>query len=137
MEQQTLEMIARAGHRITQPRRAVVREMARAAAPVAARDLHESLAGEGTDLATIYRTLRWLVGLGVARAVVTGGAERFELVTSTGHSHHLACDGCGAIRTVSVCGLDRAVLARIEADFGFAVDHHRLTFHGRCADCRD
>lgn len=136
MEQQILELIARRGHRLTQPRRAVVREMARLGGPVSARGLHDALAPEGTDLATVYRTLHWLVELGVARTVVTGGAERFELVPDNRHSHHLQCDRCGLIRTVSVCGLDRAVLDRIEQEYGFAVDHHRLTFHGRCAGCQ-
>jgi Fur family transcriptional regulator, ferric uptake regulator len=138
LEQQTLDRIARQGHRLTQPRRGVVRELARAECPVSARALHDALAGGGTDLATVYRTLHWLVELGAARAVVTGeAAERFELVPPQRHSHHLRCDGCGSIRTVSVCGLDRAVLDRIEAEYGFCVDHHRLTFHGRCAACRE
>ncbi len=136
MEQQILELISGRGHRLTQPRRAVVREMAGAGGPVSARVIHEALAAEETDLATVYRTLHWLVELGIARTVVTGGAERFELVADDRHSHHLRCDACGTIRTVSVCGLDRAVLERIEREYGFAVDHHRLTFHGRCAGCR-
>jgi Fe2+ or Zn2+ uptake regulation protein len=136
VERQILGRITERGHRLTRPRRAVVREMASAGAPVSARGLHDALAADGTDLATVYRTLRWLVELGLARTVVTGGAERFELVPAGGHSHHLRCDACGGIRTVSICGLDRAVLDLIEREYGFAVDHHRLTFHGRCAGCK-
>ncbi|HWK90239.1 MAG TPA: Fur family transcriptional regulator [Longimicrobium sp.] len=132
-----LQLIARGGHRVTGPRRRVVEALSACAAPVSARDLHASLGAEDTDLVTVYRTLRWLVDLGLARTVVAGaGAELFELVPADRHSHHLHCDRCGAIRTVAVCGLDRAVLERIERDFGFSVDHHRLTFHGVCAECR-
>lgn len=136
MEEQTLNAIRGLGHRLTGPRRGVVRAMARASAPVTARALHAALADGGTDLATVYRTLHWLVELGMARPVVTGGAEHFELVSPGGHSHHLHCDDCGSLRTVSLCGLDRAVLDRIEREFGFQVAHHRLTFHGRCAGCK-
>ena len=78
---------------------------------------------------TVYRTLDWLKQIGLARPVLTGeGMERVELVPAERHTHHLVCDGCGAVRTVSVCGLDRTIAERIEREHGFQVDHHQLVF---------
>ena len=124
------------GHRLTRPRRLVVQALAGAEEPLSARALHEAVGAERIDLVTVYRTLDWLMEIGLARAVLTGeGAERVELVPPGRHTHHLVCDACGAVRTVSICGLDRSIAERIEREHDFHVDHHQLVFHGRCGSC--
>ena len=124
------------GQRLTRPRRLVIEALAGAVEPQSARALHEAVGTERIDLVTVYRTLDWLKEIGLARAVLTGeGVERVELVPAGSHTHHLVCDACGAVRTVSVCGLDRTIAERIEREHGFRVDHHQLIFHGRCGDC--
>lgn len=126
------------GHRLTRPRRLVVEALAASPEPLSARALHEAVGTERTDLVTVYRTLDWLMAIGLARPVLTGeGVERVELVPAERHSHHLVCDGCGAVRTVSICGLDRSIAERIEREHGFRVDHHQLIFHGRCGECSE
>ncbi|MFL5537541.1 MAG: Fur family transcriptional regulator [Longimicrobiaceae bacterium] len=127
--------LSQRGERLTRARRAVVEALFGAPGPVTVRELHEKLAG--VDLVTVYRTLGWLVELGVAREVTAlRGAERFEAVDGTEHAHHLHCDRCGRMTKAAVCGVDGAVAARILREHGFAVEHHTLTFHGRCAECR-
>lgn len=132
---EVLSALSEGGQRITRARRSVVEGLFATAAPVTVRALHESLGN--VDLVTVYRTLRWLVELGVAREVTAvPGAERFEPVTAREHAHHLHCDRCGRLAPTPVCGVDRAVFTRILRDYGFEVAHHSLTFHGRCAECR-
>ena len=127
--------LSRRGERLTRARRAVVEALFGAPGPVTVRELHAGLAG--VDLVTVYRTLGWLVELGVAREVTAlRGAERFEPVDAAEHAHHLHCDRCGRVTKVAVCGVDGAVAAHILREHGFAVEHHTLTFHGRCAECR-
>jgi len=131
-----LVSLADRGQRLTRTRRAVIEALAAAGGPVSVRALHEAVGARRVDLVTVYRTLHWLAALGVARAVPTGGtAELYELAAPGDHTHHLVCDGCGAVQTVSVCGLAPDVGERIAAQHGFRVTHHRLTFHGRCRDC--
>ena len=133
-----LRLIARRGYRITRPRRRTIEALAAAEAPLNVRAIHEAVGPDTADLATVYRTLRWLVKLGLARTMTVGpGGERFELVSPGLHTHHLRCDRCGAVRTVAVCGLDRGIAARIARVYGFDVERHELTFHGRCAACAD
>ncbi len=133
---QVLRAAAQRGHRLTRPRRLAIEALAGAAEPLSARALHEAVGTDRIDLVTVYRTLDWLKQIGLARPVLTGeGMERVELVPAERHTHHLVCDGCGAVRTVSVCGLDRTIADRIEREHGFRVDHHQLVFHGRCAEC--
>jgi Fur family ferric uptake transcriptional regulator len=127
--------LSQRGQRLTRARRTVVEALFGAPGPVTVRELHEKLAG--VDLVTVYRTLGWLVELGVAREVTAvRGAERFEAVDGAEHAHHLHCDRCGRVTKAAVCGVDGAVAARILREYGFAVADHTLTFHGRCADCR-
>lgn len=129
------ERLARMRQRLTRTRRAVIQALHAAARPVTARELHQAVGD--VDLVTVYRTAAWLVGLGVAREVSAGaGGERFELVDTGVHTHHLRCDRCGKLITVPICGLDTAVFARIDREHGFLVQDHRLTFHGLCAECR-
>jgi len=129
------DQIARLGHRLTRGRRVVIESLLAAGGPSSVRDLHA--AAGAVDLVTVYRALHWLVELGLARQVGGGpSGERYELLAAGDeHTHHLHCDGCGRMFTVPVCGLPRAVFAAIEREYGFAVNHHRLTFHGRCAEC--
>lgn len=133
---ETLRAAAQRGHRLTRPRRRVIEALAGAPEPLSARALHETVGPEYIDLVTVYRTLDWLMEIGLARAVPTGeGVERVELVPPGRHTHHLVCDACGGVRTVSICGLDRTISERIEREHGFHVDHHQLVFHGRCEAC--
>jgi Fur family ferric uptake transcriptional regulator len=119
--------------RLTRPRRAVTEALFAAGRPMTVHELHTLLTG--VDLVTVYRTLGWLVKLGVAREVaLVPGAERFEPVN--GHAHHLHCDHCGRITTTPACGMDLSVLARILHEHGFEVADHAITFNGRCAECR-
>lgn len=121
--------------RITRARRAVVEGLCAADGPVTVRQLHATL--HSVDLVTVYRTLNWLVELGVAREVTAiRGAERFELLSDEPHVHHLHCERCSRLFTATMCGLDDAVFSRIRRAYGFVVKGHTLTFHGHCADCR-
>ena len=129
------DRLSRDGQRLTSSRRAVIRALHDAGRAVTVRELHQ-VVGHGADLVTVYRTLGWLAGLGVARQVATGGgAERFELAAEGEQPHHLHCRGCGRVFTVPARGLDPELFARIRHDHGFVVADHTVTFHGTCADC--
>jgi Fe2+ or Zn2+ uptake regulation protein len=121
--------------RLTRPRRAVIEALVAAGRPVTVRELHAALTG--VDLVTVYRTLSWLVEMGVAREVTAvHGAERFEPVDASGHAHHLHCCRCGRLASTQACGVEPGVFARILREEGFEVADHTLTFHGRCEECR-
>ena len=131
-----LRKLSALSHRLTRPRRVVIEALAAAPGPVSVRELHEAAGTDVIDLVTVYRTLRWLVELGVAQEVVTGsGAGRYELAMDGVHTHHLHCDGCGAVAAVAECGVDGGMLERLERGHGWRVRRHTLTFHGFCPAC--
>ena len=130
------DLLSRQGQRLTRARRAVIESLLAAGGPASVRDLHA--AAGPVDLVTVYRALHWLVELGLARQVPGGpGGERFELAGEQAHTHHLLCDACGRMWTVPACGIPRSTFEAIRRDHGFTVTEHRLTFHGRCAECRE
>lgn len=132
---EALALLSARRQRLTRARRAVVEALFGAGGAMTVRELHARL--NAVDLVTVYRTLGWLVKLGVAREVTAvPGAERFEPANGSGHAHHLHCACCGRLTTAPVCGVDGAVYARILCEYGFEVVDHTLTFHGRCAECR-
>jgi Fur family transcriptional regulator, ferric uptake regulator len=83
-------------------------------------------------VATVYRTLKALVGAGRVVAVsLPNAAPRFEL-SGKGHHHHFQCNECGRVFETTACpgDLRRLVPRR------FQLTAHEIVLYGRCADCR-
>ncbi len=96
-------ILREAGLRATQPRVAVLRELASAKSPLSHADVADALSGEGFDRATVYRNLMDLTEAGLARRTDIGDhVWRFEL-TSPSDDHedeahpHFICGECGAV----------------------------------------
>jgi Fur family ferric uptake transcriptional regulator len=95
------------------------------------REVHMAArrAGLRVGLATVYRVLELLNGLGLAQAIAdASGCVRFVLC-APGHHDHLVCRACGRVVDVVPCRV------RPPRGTGFHIDGHALTFFGRCPDC--
>jgi Fur family ferric uptake transcriptional regulator len=127
------------GHRAGGARSVVVEALGRRGGCLDADELVETLRQEGTKvgLASVYRALGVLVGMGLLqRVAVAGGSARYELVGPGGdHHHHLVCDDCGATTAFEDEALERAI-GRISGRTAYAVQAHDVTLHGTCPDCQ-
>lgn len=84
------------------------------------------------SLATIYKALDALVGLGLAQEVsATGDVKRYDANMS--RHHHLLCTGCGAIRDFDDDALDRVAPPRRLG--GFVPHNVSVQISGLCAAC--
>jgi Fur family transcriptional regulator, ferric uptake regulator len=89
--------------RATQPRTAVLRQLAQARAPLTHGEVAEQLALDGVDRATVYRNLMDLTDAGLTRRTDLGDhVWRFELVSddpahSEGEHPHFICGECGSV----------------------------------------
>jgi Fur family ferric uptake transcriptional regulator len=85
------------------------------------------------SLATVYRTLKELLGSGAIAAVeLPGEPARYELRHAADrHHHHFRCDRCARVFDLDGCaaGIGR-LLPR-----GFAMRGHDITIYGTCAAC--
>lgn len=121
-----------AGYRATGTRLAVVRAAMESPDGFSADELCDRLPGVGR--ATVYRTLKLLLQLGVlCKVVLQDGAPRYSLAPF-GHHHHVVCVRCGRITDFDQCNLNDLV-PRIEAALGKELLGHRLEVYAVCTGC--
>ena len=132
------EKLRRGELKITAPRQAILDVLRRHACPLTTKEIHRSLGKSDCDLATVYRNMHTLEGMGLVRRHDFGdGAARFELSSDEdeGHHHHLVCTRCSRI-----VGLDDCILGdfqeRLAQRHGFTSISHRMEFFGICPNCR-
>jgi Fur family peroxide stress response transcriptional regulator len=124
---------------VTPQRLAIFRELAATERHPSAEELHAAVRREmpTLSLATVYKTLDTLVGIGAVRPVSRLGA-RGRWDANLGAHHHLVCTVCGSVTDVSEPALDAAArpARRAAARCGFVAEGHAVEIFGRCAACR-
>lgn len=130
--------LRRSGHRASAPRSAVVEVLGRQDCVLSARDISDELRTGGRDvgLATVYRALELLEGLGLVQRLDMGAeAARYEPADPSGeHHHHIVCDRCGRVSAFEDEGLERAI-ARVARRLDHRVGGHDVVLHGDCPSC--
>ncbi len=120
------------GNRMTFPRRELAAVLARWGGSFSAEEVVTRTPVLGR--ATIYRTLRLLVDLGIlCKTALMDGSPRYSL-DAVHHHHHLVCVTCGRIDELShpaVESMLRAMAEQIGELLG-----HRLELYHRCEGCR-
>ena len=122
------------GNRMTWPRRELAATLARWSDSFSAEDIVTGLPSLGR--ATIYRTLRLLVEVGIlCKTVMPNGSPRYSLDDSTQHHHHLVCVSCGRIDEFRHPAVER-VLRAMKSDLGGEFIGHRLELYHHCGACQ-
>ena len=90
----------------------------------------------GIGRATVYRTLQWMVGAGVARKVDFGeGRSRFEPSYRHPRHFHLVCHTCH--RSSEFLSSDvESLVEEIAASRNFASNQTTIQVFGTCEECR-
>jgi Fur family ferric uptake transcriptional regulator len=132
------ERLREKSRKVTGPRQAILKILREQAHPMSNKEIFALLPkGEG-DLATVYRSMHLLEGMGMVKRFDLGdGVARYELLGEgdDGHHHHLICIRCAEIVEIEDCsmsGLDE----RIAADNRFKAVTHKLEFFGICPECQ-
>jgi Fur family ferric uptake transcriptional regulator len=99
------------------------------------RELHES--GSDVGIASIYRALELLHGMGLVQRVEFGeGTARYEPVIPGGeHHHHAVCEKCGRVTPFEDERLERQ-LERLAGRLKHSMRGHDLIIRGECPRCR-
>ncbi|MFT7581139.1 MAG: Fur family ferric uptake transcriptional regulator [Myxococcota bacterium] len=123
------------GLRATGARCAVLEGLAAMGRPMSHSEMVEHLGTDGSDQATIYRSLVKLVEVGLARvAGRAAGLVRYESVgtNEVAHLHpHFVCNDCS-----SVACLPELVVPRYKPEgWVDAIADAELQFVGRCPPC--
>ncbi len=132
-----IDAMARAGCRMTSPRRLV-------AELVASRDGHFTAAelvkdarrvDPGIGRATIFRALDLFATLKLVERVDLPGGDHAYVACQAVHHHHAICTRCGRALDIADPGL-ADIFAAIGGRSGFRVTAHRLEIFGLCAACQ-
>ena len=133
------EEIRRQDRRLTPQRQAVLETLRAHPHPMTNRQIHGAMGDTCCDLATIYRSMKLLVELGLVERFDFGdGVARFELAGHhpVDHHHHLICTNCQAVHELEEC-FPEEFQHRIAERHGFANVTHKLEFFGICPNCRE
>jgi Fur family ferric uptake transcriptional regulator len=136
-EKGIIQQLRRAGYRITQPRRAIIRALLEDAGYASPSEVLEraKLYYPTIGLVTVYRTLDLLSELGFVRRIHAGEGCHSYATANHGHHHHLICRRCGAAVEFQGCDLS-PFLARISRQTGYTIEDHLLELVGVCSMCR-
>jgi Fur family ferric uptake transcriptional regulator len=127
-----------AGHRAGGARQAVVSLLGRQHCCLSAHEISDELRKSGSDvgIASIYRALELLHGMGLVQRVEFGeGVARFEPVAPGGeHHHHAVCERCGRVTPFEDERLERH-LDQLAGHLKHSMSGHDLVIHGECRRC--
>jgi Fur family ferric uptake transcriptional regulator len=126
------------GHRLGGARKAVVDLLSRQDCCLSAQEICDELRSEGAGvgLASVYRTIELLLGLGLVQRVDVGeGGQRYEAVVPGGeHHHHAVCESCGRVTAFEDHRLEQAI-EQVSGRLGQSVSGHDVLLRGTCARC--
>ena len=90
----------------------------------------------GVGIASVYRALDLLDGLGLVQRVDAGAAAmKYEPVIPGGHHHHHAvCERCGRMTAFEDKRLEQAI-ERLAGRLRHEVSGHEVTIRGACPRC--
>jgi Fe2+ or Zn2+ uptake regulation protein len=133
-----VDTLKRAGLRMTDNRRAILRALLAARSPLSLEEIREQSAHHGglPDFATVFRTMEQLEVLRLVQRVNLGRAtSHFELLDPRSHHDHLVCVQCGRVVPL----VEECPVAKLERDLarrhGFTEIRHSLEFFGKCPEC--
>jgi Fur family ferric uptake transcriptional regulator len=129
--------LERAGHRSAGAREEVVTLLGEQACCLSAQEIHDELRRRErrVGIASVYRALDVLAGLGLVHRIDVGGTACYEPADPSGeHHHHAICSECGRRAPFEDPELER-LLDRAGRKLGYAVDGHDLVLRGTCPDC--
>jgi Fur family ferric uptake transcriptional regulator len=133
-----LSSLRPAGSKRSSKRDRVLQVFLRQEGHVSADDLFDLVRREavGIGRATVYRTLQWMVGAGIARKVDFGeGRSRFEPSYRHPRHFHLICTTCHSSSEFLSSDVE-SLLEEIAAARNFGTTQSTVQIHGICEQCR-
>lgn len=132
-----LAVLAASGHRVTEPRQAVLELIAEQDGPFTAAAIEMAALDRGKAIgrATVFRSLELLAGLGVVERLDLPSGDHAYVACGPAHHHHLVCTSCGRSTHVPDLGVG-SVLDDVARRTGYRIERHRLELYGVCPGCQ-
>jgi Fur family ferric uptake transcriptional regulator len=104
---------------------------------LSAAAVHRMLKARGVpaSLATVYRTLDFLVANKIASSRADDGGETTFVYCNTEHHHHAICSKCGHVEEIG-CAPINSITNALLKKHAFELNAHAMEFYGTCSQCR-
>lgn len=130
------EHLRQSGMRVSSARRLVLEILFAADQPLSAEQIAAGLDGRlpRSDLASVYRNLEALEGVGLVRHFHLGHGPGLYLLAARQQREYLVCERCNRVITADPAELD-STRAEIRARFGFEASFRHFPVVGLCSGC--
>ncbi len=134
----TIATLRQRGYRITPQRVLIIETIAHSRQHMTAEEVFAQVQQRtpGVNIATIYRTLDFLVKEGLAHRSDLGGGQVIYATSQHGPHIHLVCRQCSRV-TEADERLMAALRVQLQQQYGFAADLQHLALPGLCQDCQE
>lgn len=85
------------------------------------------------SLATVYRNLKHMIEIGIARELYTENSSRFD--ANMAEHYHFVCKKCGKIIDIYPDDENGEILKL--RNMGFEIDRYDLSIYGMCTECKE
>ncbi|MBA3779711.1 MAG: transcriptional repressor [Chloroflexi bacterium] len=132
-----VEALDVAGHRLTEPRRAVAELIAQRQGHFTAADLVADARSRrlGIGRATIFRALELFTELNLVERLDLPSGDHAYVGCMRRHHHHVVCSSCGRTTEVEDHGM-QTVVSEVGRQTGYRIDAHRVELFGICPSCQ-
>lgn len=138
-----LMRLRRDGYRLTPQRMAVLRVLSEDRGHPTVEQVYDRVRGDypTTSLATIYKTIDMLKGIGEVLELSVGESHRYDGRDPRPHPH-LICEVCGSITDIALGGplgdpdVLSAAARAVAGAAGYRDVRPQLEFRGRCSSCQ-
>jgi Fur family peroxide stress response transcriptional regulator len=135
--EQMIRLLKEKGCRLTRPRLAMLRILAKSEGHPSAEQIYEQIRADypTTSLATIYKTLSLLKNMGeVLEITFASVGSRYDGNKPYPHPH-VICTKCGQILDPEFEAM-AGISQKIAQQTGYNITHQQLNFFGLCLTCQ-
>jgi len=137
MNMESFKLIKQRGYRLTPQRQIIIDVLHEAGGHCTPEEVYQRVQKKSSAVnrTTVYRTLEFLVTLGlVTTAHVQGNQVIYELASDHPH-HHLVCQRCNAVAVIDH-DVIAAMFAGLEHKSGYKINSDHLVLFGICPHCQ-
>ncbi len=131
-----IETLHRRGYRVTPQREMIIETIVYSGQHMTAEEVHAVVQTrtQAINIATVYRTLDFLVKEGLSSRVDLGSGKTVYATTAHGPHIHLVCRQCSTVIEADY-NLIAPLQQQIQQQYGFHADLHHISLAGLCAIC--
>ena len=136
------EILSNHGIKNTRQKKLILIELMHSSCHLTAEEIYQNLKEEKIGLATVYRSLKVFVNLGIAKEIPMDGINYYEQkIFSRKPLHiHFKCSNCNVIIDIDDVDINLDYIKlnqKVEQKRGLEVNDANITLLGLCEQCRE